>query len=599
MKKTATWLISLALLCVMCIGMFPLVSHATPGVDEKLATPTNLRWDSDARVSFDPVEGETWYEVVLKKDGVEIHRDQWSLFNPLSHRTLLGHIEGAGIYQVAVRARAANAAYNSDWATIEKTITVSTTKMPAPSELNWKKSLGRLASGWRVPAGISSYDGYEVEYYVDGSLHERLISMYRYSDYTSTIDYSYGFSTSAYHIPFPSGAQYAYFRVRNLSDDFSMYGHSDWVQSPTFDLTEPATTLPDIVSDAVNKSPDDALADLRKFSGEELLNALRIYEFQHASLSLAYTEIEKKYNAAKGIVTSIEIDDDVSDATLLPAGIKWAGLNADSGSVNVHLSKPGVAPAIDSSKYTELVAFTVDLEGRRNPQSSSLDVPIVISFKSPIPLLGSPNIVFLKINDDGTYEEYEHYTYSVTSGAVYPEISELGTYALVQRVQQTTNPEEPTDETSGGGLLGDPGKGDLAPAGGEGTATQPDEYRVLARKLNVRSGPGTGYPVLSQLRANGRVSILEVITDENGMQWGRFLLEDGTTVYASMSYMQKLTGTYTTTARLKMRSAASTKAAAVGTLPAGTEVDVKGFENGFAIADWDGKTVYLKAEYLR
>ena len=62
-------------------------------------------------------------------------------------------------------------------------------------------------------------------------------------------------------------------------------------------------------------------------------------------------------------------------------------------------------------------------------------------------------------------------------------------------------------------------------------------YRVAARSLNLRSGPGTDYRVQKVLSNSDRVTLLDGATDKS---WYRVMARDGTEGYVSRRYLQPL-----------------------------------------------------------
>jgi hypothetical protein len=69
------------------------------------------------------------------------------------------------------------------------------------------------------------------------------------------------------------------------------------------------------------------------------------------------------------------------------------------------------------------------------------------------------------------------------------------------------------------------------------TARRNHFYRVAARSLNLRSGPGTDYRVQKVLGNSERVTVLDGSTDES---WYRVIALDGTEGYVSRRYLQPL-----------------------------------------------------------
>lgn len=120
-------------------------------------------------------------------------------------------------------------------------------------------------------------------------------------------------------------------------------------------------------------------------------------------------------------------------------------------------------------------------------------------------------------------------------------------------------------------------------------------YSVTATTLNVRSGPGTKYKVVSTLKKGATVCVTSV---SNG--WAKF----GTGKYCSASYLQKQSSTSASTSSctnkcattsVNMRAGPSTSNKIVKTISTGTKVCVVSTSNGWSKLN-NGN--YISSKYL-
>ncbi len=130
-------------------------------------------------------------------------------------------------------------------------------------------------------------------------------------------------------------------------------------------------------------------------------------------------------------------------------------------------------------------------------------------------------------------------------------------------------------------------------------------------RLNLRTGPGTGYAVKLTMPSGARVEVM------GGAQGGFLPLRyNGTTGWASASFLSTGGGTQqpapapdpgsgatidykVTTAAVNMRSGPSTGTSVVTVLPPGTRIDITGSaQSGFLPAKWAGRAGWVSAQYL-
>ncbi len=123
---------------------------------------------------------------------------------------------------------------------------------------------------------------------------------------------------------------------------------------------------------------------------------------------------------------------------------------------------------------------------------------------------------------------------------------------------------------------------------------------VSATTLNIRSGPGTGYAVVDTVKNGEIVVILEKSTDE----WYR-INHDGTIGYVSSRYLKNVLtaenfdaeGTVNATS-VRYRTGPSTSDSSLGVIPKDTEVDIIGINNGWYKLVYNGKTGYMRSDYI-
>lgn len=141
-----------------------------------------------------------------------------------------------------------------------------------------------------------------------------------------------------------------------------------------------------------------------------------------------------------------------------------------------------------------------------------------------------------------------------------------------------------------------------APASPRTAATTTDS-------LNLRTGPGTSYPVMVVMPVGTQVTLTG--RNSNGFQ---SLTYSGFSGWASASYLQvqgttpqnppvqptpPATGTATTTDSLNLRAGAGTSFTVVTVMPRGASVTLTGQSaNGFHQLSWNGQTGWASGQYL-
>ena len=113
-----------------------------------------------------------------------------------------------------------------------------------------------------------------------------------------------------------------------------------------------------------------------------------------------------------------------------------------------------------------------------------------------------------------------------------------------------------------------------AVAGSTTIATSGSKYTVIASTLNFRSGPGTGYSVITGLRRGTTVTFLS-----NKSGWWRVRTSGGQTGYVDRKYLAPAstssTGKYFVTADvLRIRKSPTTSSSVVGKITKGTIISI-------------------------
>lgn len=114
--------------------------------------------------------------------------------------------------------------------------------------------------------------------------------------------------------------------------------------------------------------------------------------------------------------------------------------------------------------------------------------------------------------------------------------------------------------------------------------------------LNLRSGPGTNYPVLALMPTGASLTITGALT--NGYYPVSY---NGTAGYAAAEFIQVLsTQTALATARLNLRSGPGTSFAVLLVIPNGASVTITGSaQNGFYPVTYNGTSGFASASYLQ
>lgn len=122
-----------------------------------------------------------------------------------------------------------------------------------------------------------------------------------------------------------------------------------------------------------------------------------------------------------------------------------------------------------------------------------------------------------------------------------------------------------------------------------------EETMVTTANLNLRSGPGTGYSIITVMPKGTAV----VVTGYSGtwamVRYGNY---SGYAVAAYLSNATQSISVQFTTANLNLRSGPGTSYSILAVMPKGSEVSVISTSNGWSKVTYSGKTGYASSAYL-
>ena len=120
-----------------------------------------------------------------------------------------------------------------------------------------------------------------------------------------------------------------------------------------------------------------------------------------------------------------------------------------------------------------------------------------------------------------------------------------------------------------------------------------EDVRVTTASLNLRTGPGTSYSIITVIPKGAAVSVISV---SGG--WAK-VTYSGKTGYASTAYLAQSSNVImVTAANLNMRTGPSTSYSIIRVIPNGAEVTVSSTSNGWAKVTYGGSTGYASLSYL-
>jgi len=120
------------------------------------------------------------------------------------------------------------------------------------------------------------------------------------------------------------------------------------------------------------------------------------------------------------------------------------------------------------------------------------------------------------------------------------------------------------------------------------------EIKVTTANLNLRSGPGTGYSIITVMPKGAEVTVTGYSGGWAKVNYGNY------SGYASNTYLAlKSSGTtYYTTANLNLRTGPGTGYTILAVMPKGSAVTVLSTSGGWSRVTYSGKTGYASASYL-
>ena len=134
------------------------------------------------------------------------------------------------------------------------------------------------------------------------------------------------------------------------------------------------------------------------------------------------------------------------------------------------------------------------------------------------------------------------------------------------------------------------------------TQVQAETTATTTDVVNLRSGPGTSYAVVTTLAQGTKLTV----TDTSNSKWYKVKTPGGNTGYVSTSYLKVASssgtslGTATTTDYLNLRKGAGTSYSIVTTIAKGTKVTILEKTNSkwYKVKTSSNKTGYVSTEYL-
>ncbi len=129
------------------------------------------------------------------------------------------------------------------------------------------------------------------------------------------------------------------------------------------------------------------------------------------------------------------------------------------------------------------------------------------------------------------------------------------------------------------------------------TATETANTATVRARLNLRAGAGTNFPVVTIMPVGAVVTLLG--QSDSGFEFVRFDQYEGWAFASYLDFAGTGNNAATTTARVNMRSGASTSSSVIRVLSAGTTVSITGgIQNGFMPVVHQGTAGWIFASYL-
>jgi uncharacterized protein YgiM (DUF1202 family) len=129
-------------------------------------------------------------------------------------------------------------------------------------------------------------------------------------------------------------------------------------------------------------------------------------------------------------------------------------------------------------------------------------------------------------------------------------------------------------------------------------AKKGDNYIVIAKGLNVRSGAGTNYSIITSIKKGTKVVFQK---EKNG--WWYIQYPKNKYGYVDKQYLTRSnvskTGTYKTTSNLNVRSFPRTDAGIYGSYKKNTKIKVLQLNGDWCRVNYNGKEGWVASKYLK
>ena len=433
---------------------------ATPAAEKsKLAAPAELSWGRNYTACWKEVpEAHGYYDVELLRDGESAYRMsvQYSYTSETLSHGLSDKIDESGTYQFRVRA-----ASDYDPETTEDSDWVSS---PTVTYVRPDAQLKTTAGYWdETTPGLFHYTsvkeagGYDFNVYYKQSEDDEPMSiggrMITYGKRTESED-GCDLTTDLSRYIERNGAGLYCVAIRVCSNDIDTIRNSEWGEKSEFyDTTKTAADVNTALKDALNNSAtaSEALATVKDSVSK---NTLKTAMQTDSETLKQMKELEDRYTKEKNIsVQAPEVS--AAAASYVDSGkitMVGAGLNAESGNVQLSVGIPEKPEYISDKNYKKTVQLAIEL---KNDDASihELDVPITITMPIPqgldtsrLAILhyhtnGSVESVTLKNNGDGTV------TFTVTS---------FSTFVFAEKAETTEDAsgDSGSDNTNNSGSTG-------------------------------------------------------------------------------------------------------------------------------------------------
>jgi uncharacterized protein YraI len=547
-----------------------------PEVPDQLPMTASITIGDDWSVSFAAVTGADGFTVTLYKgalgSGVE-EESHVVTGNSVVANTF--NLTELGDYYVGVVAVHPD---DPDLNSEEKFSAVKAfAQISKPSGLRWEEEV----AAWNASTGIVAASEYEVILYQEAGATDTKLE-------TKTVAGSV--KSVAFDAALAEGESY-YFTVQAFHGQYAVADSAVSDPSPVLliaDYSEIEDAIDEIESTLTN--PNAVRDALETLDQQQLASAMQNNE----SIREDMAKIEAEYAANRGSTV---------DHTVAPAlGIAKEDIDIIGAGFSV---APGATIEL---KFTESTA-DVDMDGYEHPFQLDIDLvqggmsvtPITpVTITMPIPAgVEAQRIVILHVLRSGAIEKI---TPTVKDGKITFTVTSFSPFVIVNEKRQSSG---------GGGDDSWGGNGNwpsnyypvptipapVAPAPTVPSAANPFSFRVIARSLNVRSGPGTAYVRVGSVKANDVISVIGYSPDG--------LWAQTTAGWVSMAHVAQVVaiheGDYIVSVKstLNVRSGAGTSFGKIGSLANNALVYVTSVTGGWAQIQYNGGVGYVSTVYLR